>query len=738
MSNARKPPTTRGRKVSAAYAAMVGQSKSCQSCNEQKEVEWRTFAPARRSPDGVSSICRVCQGRAAKTKQIANRLSGQEPVRSGSWPTDPRAYWAQVEELSDRLYATGGQPHRQAELEEICQELNKVTRLRNDAAGGGEALDEELAFRTFAYIVSRLISSWLPFGTIHDDDLIPAVLDDSDQVLILASRNAGKSQLVELLATWWLHRNPMDIIGVVSGGTKRAKRTLKSVRQFITNCPLIRYLEPDDTCLDASDQFVTPQANGRIGASVSFSSFGISSTMVGFRFNKAILDDVETKADRTASAQESLDLLTSEITNILNPGGHAICIGTPQVQGMSIYARWEASGDWSFHRALLFRELPQDEGTSKKPYLESRWPQRFSDAELEKKRRLLPAREWDLHWRLDLSALDEDLRPLKLRYFTTVDHDPYAGSFPTVIRSGGPVLSHIDKPAAADADDNFHGPREVSADETPYLQTVAAVDPASGMEGRDEVGVAIIGVSAQGLGVIRCMTGVRGESAPDTLLKTASLLHQYYPSKIICEARADSLYPDQLASVLARRGFRARVDAVYSGSKKGERIIDSTLTPMSDGRLVMLESVATAPDAMESLTQIVGMTGDARSLRRDDRLDALAWAISAVGSSLVVDETDQLETASRQKMEELIGLPLRKGGIKEDGLEARTLGINEGEERLIWKLERAEEQLLKERRAGHIDAKYERYVDKLRAEVDKFRRLHILDRIMLRHQGCPT
>src|SRR3546814_4883223 len=99
----------------------------------------------------------------------------------------------------------------------------------------------------------------------------------------------------------------LDSIVVISGSSRRANRTLRTVRQVISNCPLLVDLVPDDSCLDAADQFLVPSANGKLGSSVSFSSFGIASTMVGMRFNKAILDDAETKKDRTPTAQENLD-----------------------------------------------------------------------------------------------------------------------------------------------------------------------------------------------------------------------------------------------------------------------------------------------------------------------------------------------------------------------------------------------------------------------------------------------
>src|SRR3546814_6490097 len=104
----------------------------------------------------------------------------QVPECLPDWP-DPvknrEKYWAKVEDLTDRLYSLGNQPHKRRALDEVCTELNKVTRLYSDPAGGGKQRDEELAFRTFTKVLSRLIANWTDFGEIHDQDIIPALMD---------------------------------------------------------------------------------------------------------------------------------------------------------------------------------------------------------------------------------------------------------------------------------------------------------------------------------------------------------------------------------------------------------------------------------------------------------------------------------------------------------------------------------------------------------------------------------
>src|SRR3546814_19942881 len=87
----------------------------------------------------------------------------------------------------------------------------------------------------------------------------------------------------------------------------------------------------------------------------------------------------------------------------------------------------------------------------------------------------------------------------------------------------------------------------------------------------------------------------------------------------------------------------------------------------------MVEAVVAGDDAQETIKQGTHMTRDARSLRHDDRVDALAWALSAVGQMLTVDEADNLRTYAEHTLEELLKTPIRKGGIaSEASLEARA------------------------------------------------------------------
>jgi hypothetical protein len=722
MAKANNPPRRSGAlKLSPVYTAMIGQPRTCTACGETKLISFATFAPRAKSPDAVSPVCRICQGGAAREKQ----LNPPDPTRF-TWNFEKqnrKAYWDHVTGLTDALYELASDVKRKSQFDAVCRKLNEATRLPTDRAGGGLQNDSQLAFRTFVKVLERLIANWLPFGEIHDSDLLPAICDEaSDQSLILASRNSGKSALCELYCSWLLHRDPLRIVGVVSGSTRRAKRTLRAVRNYLELCPLLWPLRPTEECLDSSEQFCTPQANGRLGASVSFSSFGVTSNLTGFRFDIALLDDLEGEGDKSTTAQDTLEAFAAEIWNLLNPDARLLCIGTPHADsGLSLYARWAKSGEFKVTKALLFEELPQDHGRGQKSQLRSRWAARWTDEALEAKRRRVPARVWSLSWKLDFGTADVDNRPLKLRELITVKWPVTRADFPSLIRGGGERLSYLNT-GMADPDDYFRGTTSMSKETSNYAVTLGAVDPASGIIGRDEVGVCVVSVTMTGFAVVRCLTGVRGESAPDALKRTASLLHSFFPNKIVVEARADSLYPSQLQAALALRGYPVMVEGVFSGANKGLRILDAVGVPVAAGRVIMLEDVVSGDDALETIKQYTQASADARKLRHDDRIDALAHALAAVANQLLIEENEGLQTKAEATIERLLRTPIRKGGITENGLEMALLEKTDDEMRLEHRLNQCLEIQADEMRRGIVDPRYDQYIQAMREDLTKLRR----------------
>jgi hypothetical protein len=726
-----KPPSNGALKLPPEFLARVGQPRTCESCGDSKPITFKTFASSKASPDRVSPVCRVCQGRAAREKQInAGKPTASEEATirrltdTTRYPDptaskrDERDYFLRVDEATARMYEAALDPKRDAETAALVAALSSLSRLPSDPMPG-VAANEHVAFLTFARVVKPLISRFTDFAPCHTE-IINALLSHRDKTLCLASRNSGKSTVAQIWMAWLLHRNPLLIVLVVSAGASLAKRIMNAVRRLIDGCPLLAPLRPTDDCPDSLEAFTVPAALGRLGASTSFASFGITSKITGRRADVLLLDDIESRKDDTPEAQENLDNLCAEFEHLLNPGARVVGLGTPQVEGISIYGRWVASGEYELFTARLFIE--HDEG-GRLPVLESLWEERWPTAELERKRRNMPVREWKLHMLCDLSAAEGDARPIKLRQFVVVPGDPMAATFPTIVKPGGPKLEHLPT-FTADSDDAWHGPSFVSADTARWVSTIVAIDPASGLAGRDALGLCVLGVTVQGRAVVRCLRGIRAGSATETLEKAAILTASFLPTKIIVEARADSLFPSQFATVLARRGYPCLVQPVRSGEAKGVRILDSITVPLADQRVLILDRAITEnEDAGEMVKQLTGITRDARSLRHDDIVDALAWALATAAPLLRVEAEDNLPSLRRQKVEELFNLPLRMGGLSpDDPLAELLLADDEHEEFLKQRLDRLLETQADELRRGIVDHSFAAHIEAARKELADYRR----------------
>ena len=95
--------------------------------------------------------------------------------------------------------------------------------------------------------------------------------------------------------------------------------------------------------------------------------------------------------------------------------------------------------------------------------------------------------------------------------------------------------------------------------------------------------------------------------------------------------------------------------------------------------------------------------------------------MSAVAKHLLVDAADGQRTYAERDREKLLNMDIRKGGILEDSLADRTFDLNEHEERLMMKLEKALEDRETALKSGAApDAMFDRFVEKLQSDVAKF------------------
>lgn len=664
--------------LSPTAQAHLGQPWTCETCGETKEISQKTFSPLKRSQTGWHPTCRSCQGQKAQAKpkptdEVRNEPAKGKPVFVSGFDAHPYkdtdAFVAEVSGAVEELARLKGQKRPDlVRQEELLTSIKAATRMRADPAGGGTMTDERTAFWTFVQaVIKPLLPAWQEPGAIHDD-IVTGLMSKEKDILILASRGSAKSTFTAFYALWRLWRDPVnETILVVSQGEGHARDMLRMVRGFIEWSPVLEELHPEDDDPDNASSFVVGPASGKLGMSVSFRSIGITGQVTGKRARLIILDDVETPKHDTAESIDKLRDQISEAHNVLvpDPYSRVVVLGTPQSE-MSLYGRLVEEGSWDEHRACLFESDVFDG----KEVFHSRWPDRFSPEDIESRRRKMSARLFALHWRIDISQAATNERPIKIASLPVVEIDPNSHAAPVEIRGLGDVLSGLPR-GHAEADDEWHKAAEVSNDVKPYVQTIAAVDPAGGLIGKgDAIGLAVASSTAGGGVVIRKGIGVRAKTTQSAIQECARIIVSLKANKVLVEQEKDGLFATQLAGEMARRGYPVKVDPVTTGKqRKGRRIIETLAPAFASGRVFVCRDVLTDTEhGVDFVNQLTGVKYDGRGLKHDDIVDALSYAVGSFADILSADEASIIAGA-RFNVEALRRLPYRMCLIPEEDLE---------------------------------------------------------------------
>jgi hypothetical protein len=642
------PPRTR-RKLNPEARAEIGAMRECDTCGEIKEVNNKNYAVSNKGLRGWHITCRVCQGVAAAEKGRVDARGKKPRVREGT----------EFATLTDEMYnlAETNTVRHAARIEEIATELRtEVIRLH-------EAGEDRKSFRMFIDIVKPLVAGWMEPGAIHDD-IIDGLLSTNRRRLIIATRYSAKSTLTSIYVTWRILLNPLIKVMVISRGSKLASRMLRTIRRvFIENCPVLWHLRPTEDCLDNAEQYQSPQTLTVATGGTTVSSFGITSDVTGSRADLTIGDDVEGPADDTPEKVGELEEKLNEL-HMINPTGEKLMLGTYQTE-FSIYAvladKEDADGEkvWELHRACMFEE------DNEAKTIRSRWPAMFSDADAMDWRRSVTARAWRLHAMLiaDPSILNE--RPLKISDLILIEGNARAKEFPLLVARRNTHAPDVPTWGAPKGDKWYYG--EVSGDNALYVQTVMAVDPASGLAARDAIGVAIVSVTGSGYAVIRHLEGVRSHSKAENMRRLAIIAKTFGATDLVVEETEESFFGSTLENELVLVGHPMSTEkAKHGGMKKGQRIIDALAPTMGAGKIIILESVVRSDHGGEFVTQLTKVSYDGRTGKakdHDDIVDALAHAVNVIRGSLLSDPADNIATHRKAKLDRWRGVSLRQGGL---------------------------------------------------------------------------
>lgn len=509
------------------------------------------------------------------------------------------------------------------------------------------SLEEELKadFRKFVYLVWQHIN--LPDPTPLQYDIAGYLQHGPRKCCIEAFRGVGKSFITSAYVLWELYRNPQIKIVVVSASKSRADAFTTFTLRLIEEMPVLQFLKPKANQRASRVEFDVGPAVADQSPSVR--SVGITSQITGSRADIIVADDVEVPNNSaTADMREKLIERVKEFSAILKPldTSRVIYLGTPQTED-SIYNKLPET----FETRIWPARIPDSSEVEKygdklAPYIRTRLgksapgtptdPRRFTSVDLAEREAEYGKAGFALQFMLNTQLSDMEKYPLKIKDLivmdTQVERAPMKVEWlPDYKRE----LKQL--PNLAMAGDRFYSPAGNSEEFKEYTGVVMSIDPSG--RGKDETGYAVVKMLNGYLYVRRC-GGMLGGYDTATLTKLAEIAKAEGVNHIVVEANfGDGMFTQLLKPVLSKI-HPCSIEEVKHSTQKERRIID-TLEPVMNrhkliiDRQVIEDDYRTAQqyeaDNKFTKTLIYQMTRicyDRGALKHDDRLDALAIAVS--------------------------------------------------------------------------------------------------------------
>ena len=527
--------------------------------------------------------------------------------------------------------------------------------------------------------------------------------------MVMAQRGEAKSTLAAIYAVWRIIQHPPTIVLIVSGGEKQASEVATLVIRMITTWEMLDYLRPDKAAGDRSsvEAFDVHWALKGINKSPSVACVGITANLPGKRADLLIPDDVETnKNGLTVTQRELLRHLTKEFSSICI-SGDILYLGTPQSKD-SIYNTLPARGYevriWPGRypsleqqekygdrlAPIVLEALSNDSSLRTGHGLDGKSgaavdPARYDDAALIEKELDKGPEDFALQYMLDTSLSDALRQQLKLEDLVVANWG--FDRIPEVVSYQATPSNLYDK------GDDFPvvGARMYQA--APVFPGVAFVqptdvamfvDPAGG--GGDEIGYGVSTAVGPYVHVPE-VGGLKGGMTDENLEYLCEVVKKYNINRIRCESNmGHGAFEKLLLAALIKAGLgHVGVTGEYSVGQKERRIINRLVSAMQRHRVIVYPRVfevqreLAVPYSAEKKAevnvfhQLANITTDRDSLSKDDRLEAMAGAVSLWHKVLTLDEDKAAEqrklAESRQFLENPMGY---QGGAQK--VQANTRG----------------------------------------------------------------
>jgi len=541
----------------------------------------------------------------------------------------------------------------------------------------------ELLQDTFKSFVPFLIVTmkFLGFTTSEIQKDIALWLERGPQYLMVqAQRGQAKSTITAIFAVWCLIQKPKTRVVIVSAGNDLSSEISTLITRIIMNMDILACLRPDSSAGDRTsvEAFDVHFSLKGVDKSPSVRCVGIGGNLPGKRADLLIADDVESpKNARTATNREILRQQIKEFSAICT-NGRIVYLGTPQT-GESIYndlpaqgfsvriwpgrfpnrQQMEVYGDMLAPsiRAAIERDgsitmghgLTGTRGAPTDPVL-------LNEETLCNKERQ-GAAYFELQYMLCTAISDEMRYPLKAKNIIVMRLGEMLPE--SVVR--GMTPEYLRQYQSGSTKVMCSLPQEVSKMLAKQTHRRMRIDPAGGGANGDESAYAVVD-QLNGNIFVRAIGGVPGGYDDPQLDKLAEQILRWRPDVLDVEKNlGNGAFTNILLPRLRKLGWQGKVEETWESGQKELRICDTLEPILGRGSLIFDETVLEEDwpstgwheqakrQLFTFLHQFTKITRERGALVKDDRLDALAGAITPLVRALAQDQL--LKEKSAQEAE---------------------------------------------------------------------------------------
>jgi len=470
--------------------------------------------------------------------------------------------------------------------------------------------------------------------------------------------------------------NPQLNFLVASASKVRADDFSTFTLMLINNMEVLQCLTPGEGQRCSKIAFDVLPAEADHAPSVK--SVGIFGQLAGSRADEIIADDIEIPNNSaTQPMRDKLAEAVKEFDAIIKPDGRITYLGTPQTE-QSLYnilpergyatriwpARYPEESLVAYYGERLAPSIARHLETDLHCVGKAVDNRRFSDLDLREREASYGRSGFALQFMLDTSLADSDSHPLKLRDLIVMGVDRETAP-ERVIWGADPDKELHDLPNVGLSGDKYYAPQRYQGDWLPYGASVMAIDPSG--RGKDETSYAV----AKSLNSQIFVTeagGLEGGYDEKTLSSLAEIARRNKVNLVLIESNFGDGMFKALIEPYFTRTYPVTIEEVRHTIQKERRIIDTLEPVMNQHRLVVDRGVIEKDfDSTKHLSpekalkyqlfyQMSHLTADRGSLAHDDRLDALAMAVSWFTEQMNRDAVKMID----YRRQELLDEELRK------------------------------------------------------------------------------